>query len=236
MPGLAGSARTKTKNKDTMQKSQQPVKDLVHRIIRRFVKSVVPKSLLSLHQLALWQRRKFVVPAPFLVKKQVLCRENVSNATWVETGTYMGDMTRELAKTAKRVFTIEPEPSLHKAAAQRFLEVPNVSTLFGTSEEVMPEVLPEVESPVRFWLDGHYSAGGTFRGNRDTPIREELQMIGAFVATWDDVIVYIDDVRCFDSANDEYEDYPTLSELVDWAQIHGLGWGIEQDIFIARKK
>lgn len=176
------------------------------------------------------------MPAPFLVKKEVLRRDEVSNATWVETGTFRGDMTQELATIANYVITIEPEPTLYEAASQRFLGFQNVSTLLGTSEDVLPRVLAQVKSPVRFWLDGHFSAGMTFQGDSDTPIRAELEAISGYLPTWDDVCIYIDDVRCFDPSLENYEDYPSLAELVNWAQTHGLKWSIEQDIFIARKR
>lgn len=204
--------------------------------IKRLLKTLVPANVLASHELLLWRRKKFVLPAPFLVKKEVLVRDETQNVTWVETGTYKGDMTQEFAKRARHVVTIEPEPSLYLSAKQRFLDVANVTVLRGTSEEVLPTVLPEVKSPVRFWLDGHFSAGVTFQGDIDTPIRAELKAIEEFLEGWDDVSIFVDDVRCFDQSTEDFKDYPSLMELVDWAQRHGLVWSIEQDIFIARKK
>lgn len=206
------------------------------RPLKRLVKAFVPEGVLASRELLRWRSRNFVAPAPFLVKKKVLVRDAATNVTWVETGTFRGDMTHELAKSANHVITIEPEPALYQAAKRRFLGFTNVTTLLGTSEDVFPIVLAQVKSPVRFWLDGHFSAGVTFQGDSDTPIRAELEAIGGYLTSWNDVSIYIDDVRCFDPSVEEYKDYPRLAELVDWAQSHGLVWIIEHDIFIARNK
>ena len=44
----------------------------------------------------------------------------------------------------------------------------------GTSEVQLPKILDRLDGAVSFWLDGHFSAGVTFQGDQDTPIREEL--------------------------------------------------------------
>ena len=67
------------------------------------------------------------------------------------------------------------------------------------------------------WLDGHYSEGVTARGQKNTPILEE---IGALRGTDpDQVIVLIDDIRLFTKASDAVSGhdsvlgYPTLIEI-----------------------
>ena len=154
--------------------------------------------------------------------------------TWIETGTYLGDTTALLARQARMVYSIEPEPELHERARRRFADRRNVELLRGTSEEVLPGLLARLTGDVNFWLDGHYSAGVTFRGPQDTPIVAELAAIAAALPQLSRVAVMIDDLRSFDPCVPEYNAYPTRSSLVDWADRQGLSWHIEHDIFVAR--
>jgi len=53
---------------------------------------------------------------------------------------------------------------------------------------------------------------------------------------FNEVLVLIDDVRCFDPSISEYSDYPSVDFLVDWARRNSLEWHIEHDIFVAKSK
>ena len=180
-----------------------------------------------------WKARDFVMPAPQRVKWSVLRRYGQPTDVWVETGTYRGDTTAYLARTAAHVHSIEPGPELAEAARWRFRDDTRVSILQGLSEERLPELLETLEGPVSFWLDGHFSAGVTFRGPADTPIRDELDVIGRHLGRLGRVSVLVDDVRCFDPSNPSFASYPTRGWLVEWAEGHGLTWTIEHDIFAA---
>ena len=71
----------------------------------------------------------------------------------------------------------------------------------------MSALIKKLNEPTLFWLDGHYSAGITSRGEKDTPIYEEL---GYLLSTSEHGhVIIIDDARCYgtDPA------YPDLSEL-----------------------
>jgi hypothetical protein len=186
-------------------------------------------------EIAQWRARGFAAPSPAFVKREVLARHNLPDATWVETGTFQGDTTAFLATRAKKVISIEPEPKLYAAAKQRFEGQPKVEIRNGLSEAVLPEVLPTLSGNVCFWLDGHYSAGFTHKGPVDTPIVDELNHIGRALQSWAGVAVLVDDVRCFEPTDPEFRDYPARSHLSRWADQHGLTWTIEHDIFIAKK-
>lgn len=182
----------------------------------------------------LWEANRFAAPSPGFVKEQVLARHSPVDATWVETGTYLGTTTAFLASRATKVISIEPEPTLFANAVERFRDCSNVTILNGVSETLMPTVVNSLTGNVAFWLDGHYSAGNTFKGALDTPIVEELAAIGDALANWGQVAVLIDDIRLFDISSSDIHDYPERHVLVDWALRHGLSWSIEHDIFIAK--
>ncbi len=190
----------------------------------------------SLWGMVRWHRQGFPVPAPFPVKRSVLLRDVPSAATWIETGSYLGQMTEELRRTGSRVFTIEPGVELHQGIKRRFRKFPNVVPLEGTSEDVIPGLLPGIEGSVCFWLDGHYSSGITFRGSSDTPILAELKEISKNLPRWANVRVFVDDVRCFNPTLPGLEGYPPLTALVQWAEDHHLDWSIEHDILIMKTR
>lgn len=143
------------------------------------------------------------------------------------------DTTEFLSRSAVRVVSIEPEPDLYRRAQKRFSKVPNVELVNGTSEEVFGEVLTQIEGKINFWLDGHYSAGVTYLGEKVTPIEEELSAIDRHFEKFDEVVVLVDDVRIFDPLVAKDSGYPTIDLLVNWAESHSLRWKIEHDIFIA---
>ena len=158
-----------------------------------------------------WIRSDFVSPSPSFIKRRCLIRHGVADATWVE-----------------------PEPTLFRNAQVALARFPNVDVLNGTSESVFPGLLPKITGDVNFWLDGHYSAGRTFKGPKDTPIAEELDCILQNIGHFGKVTICVDDVRCFDPTLAGYEGYPPLDFLVDWARQNGFSWQIEQDIFFCK--
>ncbi len=183
-----------------------------------------------------WGERGYAAPSPHFIKQAVLLRNAFSNAQWVETGTFLGQTTKELSKHGSFVFSIEPEPTLYENAIRHFKTYPNVKILKGLSEEVFPSLLPCLSGKINFWLDGHYSAGITHKGPQDTPIIDELAHISNNLHRFDKVCVMIDDIRCFNPELDDYSSYPSLNALVDWANQNSLSWHIEHDIFIAKSK
>ncbi len=182
-----------------------------------------------------WRARGYAAPSPDHVKRGVLLRLSLPGATWVETGTYRGETTALLAGVARRVVSLEPEPALHAAAARRFAGTPHVEIVNATSEQAFATLLPTLEGPLCFWLDGHFSGGPTFKGPNDTPVLHELAVIAAQLPRWPQALVLVDDLRLFNGRVHQYGEYPPLRVLVDWAEAQGLAWHIEHDIFVARK-
>jgi hypothetical protein len=70
----------------------------------------------------------------------------------------------------------------------------------------MASLVPRLQKPALFWLDGHYSGGATAKGDKECPVLEELD---AIFRSPHNHVIYIDDARLF-TGND---DYPSLDEL-----------------------
>jgi hypothetical protein len=203
--------------------------------IKTFIRNSYPFRVFSLiRAFSAWGKVGFSAPSPHFIKQACLIRNSIPNSIWIETGTYLGETTEILSRHGSKVFSIEPEPILFKNAQKYFNNVKNVEILNGTSEDVFPVLLPKINGNVNFWLDGHYSAGITFKGPQDTPILDELKIISSNISHFNKVCILIDDIRCFNPHQPEYASYPSINILVDWARKHDLNWHIEHDIFIAK--
>lgn len=193
-----------------------------------------------------WVFRGFSMPAPWLIKMKVLSRYRISDAPWVETGTYMGQTTMWLARISPEVVSLEPSQDLFRKVQQRLGKWSNIRLLNETSESGLEQAISSLRSyrQVCFWLDGHFSASGTFMGHVDTPVLFELETISA---AWrsgvlEDFVVFVDDVRLFQAehreipSDSERPGYPSLSALVNWAQELNCDWFIEKDIMVMSKR
>lgn len=184
--------------------------------------------------LTTWALAGYTVPAADDVKRAVLARYGIPGSTWIETGTFRGNTTAFLADIATHVYSVEPEPDLARQATDRFATTRNVTIVKGLSEDHLDSILQRIDGPVSLWLDGHYSKGITHQGPVDTPIEEELRIVGQHLTRLSNVAIHIDDLRLFDPSNPAGQAYPSRRFLVDWADQHNLWWTIEHDIFVAR--
>lgn len=192
------------------------------------------RMLLNNNNVIRWLGSGMPVPAPQVIKFQFISQFSTSESTWIETGTYMGDTTEALARISKKVISIEPSEGLYRKSVERLRKFENVELIHGASEASFEAACSSVRGSVMFWLDGHYSGGDTFKGQRDCPIEFELQTISKFLFKYDQVHVYIDDFRLFRDSEMQKSDYPLKSFLAKWAEKNNLEWSVNNDIFFAR--
>jgi len=140
--------------------------------------------------------------------------------TFIETGTYLGDMVEATRRHFDHVWSIELGDDLYDAASRRFRAWPTVTIVHGNSAIALAEILAGLSGPCLFWLDGHFSGGITARGLLDTPIIAELDSV-LQRSGLDDVLL-IDDARLFGQG-----DYPTLDRLATMLAEHRRGWRFE---------
>ena len=126
---------------------------------------------------------------------------------FIETGTYLGTMINAVKKSFRKICSIEIGKYLHNQAKNRFSEYDYILIHHGDSSSILPQILRNIHEPVLFWLDAHHSGGVTEKGEKETPILEELECILRHDIK--DNIILIDDARCFIGKND----YPTIREL-----------------------
>jgi len=183
----------------------------------------------------LWILKGFNLPAPQKIKTRILKRNAFKNGNWVETGTYLGDTTKFLARNFPKILitSLEPDLNLYLFNKSRLKRFKNVKLVNGTSENSLREIVLNENDIVNFWLDGHFSGDITYKGKVISPIIEELDIIEQNISRLK-VCVFIDDIRDF--VGEEKTGYPDKNQLVDWAVRNNLEWRIEMDIFIAKSK
>ena len=72
---------------------------------------------------------------------------------------------------------------------------------------MLGSVLDRLDRPALFWLDGHFSGGITAKGEKETPVMEEIDQILNHRVKGHTIL--IDDARCFGVD----PSYPTIAEL-----------------------
>lgn len=207
----------------------------MNEILKNFIPLAVVEFIQTQRSMSEWRKKDFLDNSPQFVKQKVFLKYGIKDAVWVETGTYLGTTTNYLSGLFPHVYSVEPEAKLYEAAYKRF-KGRNVSLLNDVSENVFPSLLPKLSGNINFWLDGHYSAGITFKGEKDCPVEDELIAIEQNCDNFNKISILIDDVRCFLPNNSLYTDYPSIDYLVDWARRMNFQWRIEHDIFIMQKK
>jgi hypothetical protein len=146
----------------------------------------------------------------------------------------MGGTTQYLAKRFPLIISIEPSENFHNYSKSRLGKTSNIKLLNGTSEDLFEDALVSIAPLGNVWLDGHFSDGGTFLGNKVSPVQEELAAVQRNLDKFQALVIFIDDVRLF--GNDSYsrDGYPQFSILIGWCKKNNFTWQISRDIFIAQ--
>ncbi len=150
-------------------------------------------------------------PPPHLIKQRMIldALSQYRPRIMVETGTLLGDMVEAMKGKFARIYSIEISPELARKAQQRFAGDSRVRIIENDSAIGLRDLVPALPEPALFWLDGHYSGGNTGKGEKETPIMEEIDTILSSPLPH---VVLVDDARCFGTE----KDYPTLVEFKDF--------------------
>ncbi len=157
----------------------------------------------------IWMKEAPSLPLPHLMKQKILkdYALEYNFSILVETGTYKGEMIDALYPYFKEIYSIELSEMYSERAQTYFRWRKKVKIIQGDSGNVIEKLIDEIKQPALFWLDGHYSADDTAKGEKSTPILNEL----GYILSAEDLrhVILVDDARAFGKA----EDYPSLNEL-----------------------
>ncbi len=185
----------------------------------------------SRQEIAAWEQAGRPVPPPPAIKHRVILEHarRFQTRTLVETGTFYGDTPFTLRREFKEMHSIELAPALHTLATKEMGHLPHIHLHYGDSATVLPRIVPGLSGPVLYWLDGHFCAGPSARGDCDTPLSRELSYLLTRPAGTD--VILIDDARLFTGR----DDYPTLNEVREFFRQHrpAATCSVVDDIFCA---
>jgi hypothetical protein len=138
------------------------------------------------------------------------------NNVFIETGTWMGDgVIRAINTGFKTIHSIEILLSTHQRCVKRFKENSNVYLHHGDSLDVLPKILENINEPVTFWLDGHFSGEEweTGKGKLPNPLLKELDIINLHPIKTHTIL--IDDMRCWTKDNEVFFSDETPFDVLD---------------------
>jgi hypothetical protein len=160
-----------------------------------------------------WRAAGCPVPTPPALKHEVIEHYQAVSGytTLIETGTFRGDMVEAQRENFKRIYSIELSHKLWETAARRFKSYDHITIVEGDSGKMLGGIISQLTSPAIFWLDGHYSAGETAKGDTECPIFEEISAI--LVNDKFNHILLVDDARLFNGQGD-YPATETLTQFI----------------------
>lgn len=148
--------------------------------------------------------------------------------TFVETGTYLGDMVSTFSRDFEEIHSIELFRPLYEKACLRFATFGNVHLYFGDSSRELANILENLKHPALFWLDAHYSGLGTAKSHCDSPILDEINQIFDLGIIND--VILIDDASLF-NGNNGYPEINVLKKLIFEKNL-GYCFSISKNIII----
>ena len=170
--------------------------------------------LLARHQWPRWAYHEFDYRlwrasgsghTPARQKAKLLARAaTAERRTFIETGTYRGDMLARLLEVFDRLYSVERDPELYRAAVRRFRSAPHVTVYHDDSAAALSKILAKVSGPCVLWLDAHPAPGEP----GDVPLLSELQAILDHPGGGHRVL--IDDIRAFSGEGA----WPSLTDIV----------------------
>ena len=154
---------------------------------------------------------------------------------FIETGTYYGNTAVEAASHFNRVVTIENSETIYEKAKRKHGQTQNIDFRLGDSRAILREIVPKLDKPVIFWLDGHWCGGETYGNHDQCRLIEEIRIINDSRHTH---FLFIDDARLFLSSPplpNEIDQWPDIKEVLNaiTSGIHKYYITIFEDVLIA---
>ena len=131
-------------------------------------------------------------------------RQNCNITTFVETGTLYGEgVDCALEYGFDKVFSIEFDDNLFTTASSKYINNDSVTILKGSSSDVLPELIKDIDTNILFWLDAHFPGADagkvsyrecceSLEYNVNLPLQAELKAIADRCKQYKDVIILDD--------------------------------------------
>jgi len=168
------------------------------------------RDIKSVIEYPIWLMSGKNAPDNHLYKKQRIRKiaEKYKCNTFIETGTFYGQMVQYAANSFENIISIEIYEPFYQANLKNFKDKSNVNILLGDSASRLSDAISLSKGKILFWLDGHYSGEGTGIGDKVSPIIEELRIIAK--CNLNNHCIIIDDRRLFLGK----DGYPTIDKAI----------------------
>lgn len=135
----------------------------------------------------------------------------------IETGTgEIAENSEKMARFFDLVFTIDIDPENATFALRKFANNHKVIPVCADSGRLLPLLVPLIGKPCIFFLDAHWDHDILRRrGDRDTPVETELEIVLASPLRH---VVLIDDARFFTEGDYRDPEYPPLDWVYEIAE------------------
>lgn len=122
------------------------------------------------------------------------------NDMFIETGSYLGDGIQQALNVGfQNIISIELSDKYYSISTNRFINNHNIKIIKGDSYKVLPDIIKDINTPITFWLDVHYSCEDTALGDHWSPLIQELDAIKEHNIKTHTIL--IDDMRCWEEPN-----------------------------------
>lgn len=172
-----------------------------------------------------WSGKKGAVPRAFVACKLKQIAQAKGLESFVETGTHYGELTSYLLSDFKEIQTIELTEELYTFSSKRFENEPHVTCIRGNSADQLKTALKGVSFNALVYLDAYYSGGVTGRGDVETPLKSEIDVL--LKSNLKGVVV-MNNLRCLTGAND----YPKKQDVIEKLKKAGHAFHFEKDLLI----
>lgn len=128
---------------------------------------------------------------------------------FVETGSYHGDGIQEALDSGfEKIISTEIFEDAFKICQERFKEDDRVKLIFGDSIHLLYDAIKDVNEPIMFWLDAHFSGASTGKGENPYPLLQELNQISKHQIK--EHTILIDDLRLWNKGIPPGEGFPLV--------------------------
>ena len=153
---------------------------------------------------------------------------------FVETGSHLGHTINNMVNFFETIHSIELGEYFYKFCLEKFKNNTNVNLSFGDSAFIIKDIIKALSCNCVFFLDGHFSSGGTAKGFKDCPLLEELNCIMDLHKN--EAIIIIDDYRLFGTYINEDWSEITKENIKSIIKSRLIKWGTSNDRLIIHLK
>ena len=157
------------------------------------------------------------------------------NEYFIETGSYFGGgILLAIEAKFKNIISIELSEKYYNICKGNFKQHNNVHLYLGSSEKVLKDVMGDIDKPITFWLDGHYSGGDTGRGELISPLMLELEVIGNHPIK--NHTILIDDLRLWKKSDVGFDVEDIINKLKNMNPLYTIDYihgHVDNDVLVA---